>query len=63
VINLSLGFSGVLLVSIESDGRITIFDLSKGTIINSFYFYEEKKDKETGKTILNKKKVHDVCLS
>ena len=47
VINFNLGFSGSLLVAIESDGRITIFDLLKGDTVNSFYFYEERaKDAE-----------------
>jgi len=40
VINFNLGFSGSLLVAVESSGKITIFDLLKGDTINSFYFYE-----------------------
>lgn len=43
VINMNLGLTGSLLVGVENDGRITIFNLLKGEIVNSFYFYEDKK--------------------
>lgn len=62
VINFHLGFSGSLIVTVENDGRISIHDMLKGEVVNSFYFYEDKKGKE-GNTEIAKMKVHDVCLS
>jgi hypothetical protein len=50
------------MVAVESDGRISIFDLLKGETVNSFYFYEDRKGKEGGAEI-TKMRVHDVCLS
>jgi len=43
VINFNLGFSGALLVAIECDGKITIVDILKGELVNSFYFYEPER--------------------
>jgi hypothetical protein len=43
---MNLGLSGSLLVAVESDGRMSIFDLMKGETINSFYFYEDRKGKD-----------------
>jgi len=45
VINFNLGFSGALLVVVECDGKITILDMLKGDMINSFYFYEPERKK------------------
>lgn len=59
VITFDIGFSGSYLVAVESDGRITVFDLFRGETINSFYFYEDGKAK--GNVI--KRRIHDVALS
>ena len=61
VINFNVGFSGSLLVAVETDGRINILDLLKGDTINSFYFYEDKKSEDEKSP--SKMKIHDVCLS
>ncbi len=61
VVNMNLGLSGSLLVAVESDGKISIFDLMKGETINSFYFYEDRKGKDGVE--VSKVRVHDVCLS
>lgn len=58
---MNLGLSGSLLVAVESDGRMSIFDLMKGETINSFYFYEDRKGKDGPE--VTKVRVHDVCLS
>lgn len=66
IVNFNLGFSGAYLIAVEADGRISLFDLLRGTIINSFYFEEPQRrrkvnDKETKKQKLMK--IHDICLS
>jgi hypothetical protein len=68
-----------MIVTVESDGRITILDLLRGMEINSFYFYEPEKRKEKDKEGQGQKEaqketqkegqgvrkmiIHDVCLS
>jgi hypothetical protein len=65
VININLGFSGSYLLTLEVDGRISILDLFKGDIVNSFYFYDPKtkrKDKSTNEKP-KKLMIHDMCFS
>lgn len=68
MINFSLGFSGAYLIAIENDGKVTVFDMLRGSIVNSFYFYEPQRrkrveEKENESQKLSIMKIHDACLS
>lgn len=59
IINFTLGLSGIFIVTIETDGRVTIFNLLEGVMIISFYFYSKK----VRQTCESKVVIHDACLS
>jgi hypothetical protein len=59
VINFTLGNSGIFLVAIEADGRVTMFNLLQGNLMVSFYFYS----KRIRQTCESKVLIYDACLS
>lgn len=54
-----MGHSGIYLVVIETDGRVTVHNTFAGEVVCSFYFYFKLQGEQTQKRQI----IHDVCLS